>query len=119
MDDYINSLINIKIALAEHDNGRIHDLFATSREYRNSISDVSRGPIQKVYSIYCEMVDEAGGIAALATILATNGISIKNIGIVNNREFEEAVLQVEFYEESAMKKAVELLRRYRYTIYER
>lgn len=119
LDDYINSLISIKIALAEHDTGKIYELFETSREYRNSISDVSRGPLKKVYSIYCDMVDEAGGIAALATILATNGISIKNIGIVHNREFEEAVLQVEFYEETARRKAVELLRRYRYTIYER
>lgn len=119
LDDYINSLISIKIALAEHDSRKIYELFETSRDYRNSISDVSVGPIKKVYSIYCDMVDEAGGIAALATILATNAISIKNIGIVHNREFEEAVLQVEFYEEAARKKAVELLRRYRYTIYER
>ena len=65
------------------------------------------------------MVDEAGGIAALATILATNGISIKNIGIVHNREFEEAVLHVEFYEEMAKIKAAEVLRKYRYTINER
>ena len=119
LDNYINSLISVKIALAEHDSHKIYELFDTSRDYRNSISDVSRGPLKKVYSIYCDMVDEAGGIAALATILATNGISIKNIGIVHNREFEEAVLQVEFYEEEARKKAVGLLRKYRYTIYER
>ena len=119
LDNYINSLISVKIALAEHDSHKIYELFDTSRDYRNSISDVSRGPLKKVYSIYCDMVDEAGGIAALATILATNGISIKNIGIVHNREFEEAVLQVELYEEEARKKAVGLLRKYRYTIYER
>lgn len=119
LSDYIDSLNAIKAALTDHDNQKIYDLFETSRDYRNSISDVSRGPLKKVYSIYCDMVDEAGGIAALATILATNGISIKNIGIVHNREFEEAVLQVEFYEETARKKAVELLRKYRYTIYER
>ena len=53
-----------------------------------------------------------------APILA-NGISNKNIGIVHNREFEEAVLHVEFYEEPALKKAAELLRKYRYVIYER
>ena len=51
------------------------------------------------------MVDEAGGIATVATILATNGISIKNIGIVHNREFEEAVLHVEFYEEPDLEKS--------------
>ena len=117
LDEYINSLIEIKFSLAEHNTHCIHDLFETSRDYRNSISDSGSGPIPKAYSIYCDMVDEAGGIAALATILATN--SIKNIGIVHNREFEEAVLHVEFYEEMAKIKAAELLRKYRYTIYER
>lgn len=119
LDDYINDLISVKISLAEHDHQKIHDLFETSRDYRNSISDSSTGPIPKVHAIYCDMVDEAGGIAALSTILATNGISIKNIGIVHNREFEEAVLHVEFYEAQAKAKAVELLRRYHYTVYER
>ena len=65
------------------------------------------------------MVDEAGGIATLATILATSGISLKNIGIIHNREFEEAVLRVEFYEGEAYEKAVEILRKYRYTVYTR
>ena len=119
LDEYINSLIEIKFSLAEHNTNCIHDLFETSRDYRNSISDSGSGPIPKAYSIYCDMVDEAGGIAALATILATNGISIKNIGIVHNREFEEAVLHVEFYEDMAKIKAAELPRKYRYTIYER
>ena len=67
------------------------------------------------YDIY----DEAGGIATITTLLAMNGISIKNIGIIHNREFEEAVLHVEFYEEPTLKKAVDLLRKYRYVIYER
>lgn len=119
LDDYINDLISFKIALVEQNHGQIHDLFETSRNYRNSISDSLAGPLPKVHAIYCDMIDEAGGIAALATILATNSISIKNIGIVHNREFEEAVLHVEFYENDAREKAVKLLRKYRYTVYER
>lgn len=119
LDEYINSLIDTKIALSEHNDAAIHDLFAESREYRNSIPEGAAGSLPKTFGLYCDMVDEAGGIAALATILATNGISIKNIGIVHNRQFEEAVLYVEFYEEEALKKAVNLLRKYRYTIYER
>ena len=65
------------------------------------------------------MVDEAGGIATLATILASNQISLKNIGIVHNREFIEAVLRIEFYDEQSMKQAVDILRRHKYVIYER
>lgn len=117
--DYIASLQQIQKDLESKSNRDINALFAKSRDYRNSIPDVSAGPIKKQYALYCDMVDEAGGIATLATILATNGISLKNIGIIHNREFEEAVLRVEFYEEEAYKKSVEILRKYRYTVYTR
>lgn len=69
--------------------------------------------------IYCDIIDEAGGIATIATILASNNISIKNIGIIHNREFEEGVLRIEFYEGVAQEKAAQVLRRHRYTVYER
>lgn len=65
------------------------------------------------------MVDEAGGIAILATILASNQISLKNIGIIHSREFIEAVLRIEFYDEQAMVQAADILRKHRYVIYER
>ena len=103
----------------ENDITTVYEYFEASRDYRNSIPDSSAGPIKKMYAFYCDMVDEAGGIATLATILATNGISLKNIGIIHNREFEEAVLKVELYDEVSYQKAVEILRKYRYTIYER
>ena len=64
-------------------------------------------------------MDEAGEIATIATLLASNQISIKNIGIIHNREFEEGVLKIEFYEEPAQMKASTLLARYNYRIYER
>ena len=74
---------------------------------------------QKVFAIYCDIIDEAGGIATIATILASNNISIKNIGIIHNREFEEGVLRIEFYDESSSHNATELLQKYRYIVYER
>ena len=73
-----------------------------SRDYRNSMPDHSAGPIKKIFALYCDIIDEAGGIATIATILASNHISIKNIGIIHNREFEEGVLRIEFYEEDAL-----------------
>ena len=54
----------------------------------------------------------------IATILASNNINIKNIGIVHNREFEEGVLRIEFYQEPACTKAAALLQKYRYIVYE-
>ena len=52
-------------------------------------------------------------------LLASNQISLKNIGIVHSREFIEAVLRIEFYDEESMKSAIEILRKHRYVIYER
>lgn len=119
LDAYAESLRNVREELAQKDGPALHQLFADSREYRNSFSDSAGGPLNRVYRLYCDMVDEAGGIATLATILASSGISLKNIGIVHNREFEDAVLRVEFYDEDALKRSAELLRKYRYTVYER
>ena len=46
-------------------------------------------------------------------------INIKNIGIIHNREFEEGVLRIEFYDEDSSKNASLLLQKYRYIVYER
>jgi len=119
LNDYIASLIHIKKELDTVQESSIYNFFSMAREYRNSIPNASLGPIQKIFSINCELIDEAGGIAAIATILASNRINIKNIGIIHSREFEEGVLRIEFYKETALLKAITLLRKYHYTVYER
>ncbi len=119
LETYIKSLTRIRQQLDHAEANAVYQLFETSREYRNSLPQKGSGPLQRIYEIYCDMVDEVGGIATLATILASNQISLKNIGIVHSREFIEAVLRIEFYDEQAMKQAAELLRKYRYVIYER
>lgn len=119
LEQYIDTLIQAK-ELVDHGNEQaIYNLFDSSKNYRNSLPGTSAGPIKKTFAVYCDIIDEAGGIAAIATILASNNISIKNIGIVHNREFEEGVLRIEFYQEEASKKAVQLLQKFRYIVYER
>ena len=94
-------------------------MFASSRDYRDSIDVVDNGLLKKAYVLYLDIADEAGGIATIATILAMEKISIKNIGIIHNREFEEGALRIEFYEEHALYAAGWLLRDENYTVYER
>ncbi len=104
------------------DNGQENELynyFDTAKDYRDSIPQKTSGILGKVYELYVDIIDEAGAIASLATLLASNGISIKNIGIIHNREFEEGVLRIEFYEETAVKRAMEIFERHHYTIYKR
>lgn len=115
---FIHSLETTRDLISDSSSRELFDFFQSAKDYRDSLTITSSGPLPKVYEIYCDMVDEAGGIAALATILSSHGISIKNIGIIHNREFQDGVLHMEFYEEDARKKAVTLLRQYRYTVYE-
>lgn len=119
LDKYIKMLEDAKERVKEGSEQEIYDLFETSKNYRNSIPGGSSGPIKRVFAVYCDIVDEAGAIATIATILAANNITLKNIGIIHNREFEEGVLRIEFYDEDSSHKATELLEKYRYTVYER
>ncbi len=119
LGDYITLLEETKTAVANSAEQDIYNLFESSKNYRNSIPGGSAGPIKRMFAVYCDIVDEAGGIATIATILAANNINLKNIGIVHNREFEEGVLRIEFYDENSSRKAAELLQKYRYIVYER
>ena len=101
----------------QEDEQGLYSLFDSSRNYRNSIPGSSAGPIKKAFAVYCDIIDEAGGIAAIATILASNNLNIKNIGIVHNRESEDGVLRIEFYEEAAIEKAAKLLNSRGYTVF--
>lgn len=118
LGDYIEVLKQAKNAIDEGAESELYSIFEDSKDYRDSMPNSSAGPIKKRFAVYCDIIDEAGGIATIATILASNNISIKNIGIVHNREFEEGVLRIEFYDETSSTRAAELLKKYRYIVYE-
>ena len=119
LDAYIRRLIEIRCEIDAGNGSYIFDMFDASKEYRESIDIVDRGPIGKAHAIYIELVDEPGGIAAITTILAADGINIKNMGIIHNREFTEGVLKIDFYDLDAMEKGKALLEKRNYRISER
>lgn len=119
LDEYIRMLIQVRHDVDHHENEAIYEMFRSSRDYRDSFDILPKGPLKKRYELYCDLEDEAGGIAAIATILAMDGISIKNIGIIHNREFEQGVLHIEFYDENSLTRGITLLRKRNYVIYER
>ncbi len=109
LDRYITSLQEIRQKISAKDTDSIYDFFEDSRNYRDSFLEASSGPIKKAYALYVDIPDEPGSIASIATLLAFRQISIKNIGVVHNREFEAGVLRIEFWEENAVEAARELL----------
>lgn len=119
MDSFSEQLAFIRAEIAASDGSSVNGFFQSAKDYRDSITISKSGPLKKVFELYCDLIDEAGGIATIATILASNHLSIKNIGIIHNREFEDGVLHLEMYDGESLQKAVELLRKYHYTVYER
>ena len=119
LQKYIDSLQATKEKIANHEKGSIYQMFEKSRDYRNSINDNKNSIITNHYIIYCDIIDESGAIATIATILATNGISIRNVGIVHNREFEEGVLRISFYEKEAAEQACVQLEKHNYHVTKR
>ena len=109
LERYISSLEKVKDEIDRSDAAQLYHFFDTARSYRDSFIDASSGPIKRVYTINVEIPDEAGSLASVATLLALNHISIKNIGIAHNRESEDGVLRIEFYEEASIEKAEKLL----------
>ena len=109
LDRFISDMQKAKEYVDTKNGAAINAMFDSSRTYRNSFSDKIGGPIDKPSIIYCDVVDEAGVIAKIATLLAKNDISIKNIGIVHNRMFEEGVLSLELYDDSDRDIAITIL----------
>ncbi|MFV0464929.1 MAG: prephenate dehydrogenase/arogenate dehydrogenase family protein [Lachnospiraceae bacterium] len=112
-------LAEIVKTIQESKESAVLDFFQNAKDYRDSLSISSTIQTRTIFEFYCDLIDEAGGIAAIATILASNRLSIKNIGIIHNREFEDGVLKIEMYDKESYHKSIEILRKYHYVIYER
>ena len=113
----IASLNQVLDQIRGRDNEGIYKLFETSRDYRNSITERARGPLEPAYEFSVDEVDEVGSISTISVILAAKGISIKNIGINNNREHGEGALKIAFYDQESMEAAWKHLDKYKYEMF--
>lgn len=117
LDDYIRALTAVRSQLENRDEEQLYRFFQEARAYRDSFINASSGPIKKSYTLTVDIADETGALASIAAILAKNSISIKNIGIVHNREKAEGALRIEFYGEEDSKTAIHILQSHGYAIY--
>lgn len=109
LTDYIRSLEAVREDLLMRADEHLYDLFCGARTYRDSFINASSGPIKRVYELTVDIADEPGALASIATMLALHSVSIKNIGITHNREYEEGALRIEFYDEDAVVSSRSLL----------
>ena len=117
LEAYIASLNKVLEEIREHKGQDIYRLFETSRDYRNSITDKAKGSVEPSYEFTVDVSDEVGAISTISVILAAKGISIKNIGINNNRERGEGALKIAFYDEASMEAAWQRLDKYKYEMF--
>lgn len=113
---YIDMLIQAKAAVDTHDTDALFELFDSARSYRESFVNTSGGPIKRIYDMTVDIDDRPGALAPIVSLLAKYDISIKNIGITHNREAAEGAMRIEFYNETDIKKAKELLEKEGYEI---
>lgn len=114
---YIQALTDFKSAIDGQDADTLYQLFSSARIYRDSFANASSGPIKRSFSINVDIADRAGALAHIVTLLADRELSIKNIAISHNRESEDGVLRVEFYQESSMTEGIRLLEEAGYTVH--
>ena len=115
MDKYTALLSRLRSYIEASDEQALLDFFQSAKDYRDSLSLPSIKTESTYYELFVDLPDETGGIAKVSRILADAGISIKNIGIVNNREFEEGILHISFADERSRSTAKELLVKHGYT----
>lgn len=119
LDYYEKQIRQFREMIADQNGSGIYDAFETAGDYRNSIPAKKSSVISRAYELFINIDDRAGAIATIATILSVNGISIKNIGIIHNREFADGVLKLELYNEKDAEQSRHLLRQNSYVIVER
>lgn len=119
MDKYIESLNELREDIQNASSQTLLDKFQSAKDYRDSLTVRNTKSYNKVHELFLDLADETGGIAIIASLLAFKGISIKNIGIVHNREFEEGVLHIEFYDSESIELAANVLTDKNYVIYRR
>ncbi|MBR5597432.1 MAG: prephenate dehydrogenase [Lachnospiraceae bacterium] len=109
LSTYIDSLTELKEQLTVGNKDYLYNFFETAREYRDSFIDTRSGPFIQQFVLTVDIPDKSGALADVVNLLAKNNISIKNIGIVHNREYQEGVLRMEFYSIKEYKNAIFLL----------
>ena len=118
LDCYIEKLKQVREHVVKENAMYVYDFFDQSKRYRNTFQNKARGSIDKSLALFVDINDETGVIADIATRLSQKGISIKNIGINNNREDFGGVLEILFYDENSLDRAIHVIKASGYKIIE-
>lgn len=114
---YVNDLRKIINMIDDGNKHNIYDFLESARAYRDSFQERKTGALLPSYAVTVDVEDKPGIIAQIATLLSEYNISIKNIGIINNREYTSGVLEIVFYDEECLEKSIDILTNMQYVVY--
>lgn len=117
LSSYIESLAELKSQLSAGNKEYLYNFFETAQKYRDSFIDTRSGPFIKHFVLTLDIPDKSGALADVVNLLAKHDISIKNIGIVHNREYQEGVLRMEFYSLREYEDAIVFLQENGYSVH--
>lgn len=118
LDIYKDELESFRNAILKSDADEILKLWTKAKDYRDSIT-IPDNAMLRFYELYCDIDDKPGTLVGVLQLLANADISVKNIDIIHNREFEPGVLRIEFYNDDSMKKAQTILTHNNYYVRQR
>lgn len=116
LDRFQDALVKVEASLYSDNSEYIYQTFERAGEFRNSIPN-AHGMLKPEYKFYIDIEDRAGAIATVATQLFIHNISLKNIGIIHNRSYEQGALKVEFYDNKSKEEAIAHLEKDGYKIH--
>ena len=115
---YTKQLDSFKNAISTSDETALMELFTSAKDYRDSLPMRKTGVLPVSFELYCDLKDETGMIAKVATLLAAENINLKNIGIINSREFIQGALHIEVESFESLEKTKTILKQNGYFIHE-
>ncbi len=119
LKEYIELIEKIIYDIKQGNAKGINSFFDSSRNYRDSIPNNTSGVIRMHHELFVDIPDEPGALAKVTVALANANINLKNFGVSHNREDEEGVLRLSFYDAIARENAQNILYEAGYKIYNR
>lgn len=101
LEEWIQEMTELKRLVDHNQKSEIIDYLQAAKNYRDGIPLKETGAIPAFFDVYVDIRDQPGALSSVVNILAREGISIKNIEILEVREGITGVLRLSFYTKDA------------------
>ena len=124
LDDYIRMLIQIRCSVDNcatdgKEADAIYQMFASSRDYRDSIDVVDNGPIRKAYVLYLDIADEPAESLPLPPSLPWTRSALKTSASSTTANSSRAFWKSNFMKKTLWNGPLHFWKSANYIVYER